>query len=154
MLHCMHPPNPGTGNSPNTRTEAYNRVRMESALGADSLLYLFLPSLSLSSSFSSSSSSSSSSSFYLLYPFEAVSSSLRSQRQAHPLKEDDRLEDTQAPANGFVLLASIGIKRKPPSKLQFVFRRQRRRRGRVFVQPGKNKWTRLHKVTGDDAPRE
>lgn len=31
----------------------------------------------------------------------------------HPLKEDDRLEDTQAPANGFVLLASIGI--KPPS---------------------------------------
>lgn len=43
---------------------------------------------------------------------------LRSQRQAHPLKEDDRLEDTQAPANGFVLLASIGIKRKPPSKLQ------------------------------------
>lgn len=28
-----------------------------------------------------------------------------------PLKEDDRLEDAQAPANGFVLLASIGIKR-------------------------------------------
>ena len=91
---------------------------MLSGSGFASLSVSALPSSSSSSSSSSSFSSSSSSSYSILSrPFRV----LRSQRQAHPLKEDDRLEDTQAPANGFVLLASIGIKRKPPSKLQFRF---------------------------------
>lgn len=39
--------------------------------------------------------------------------SVKMPRQAHPLKEDDRLEATRAPANGCLLLASIGIKRNP-----------------------------------------
>lgn len=45
-------------------------------------------------------------------PFRAAGDA----RARHPLKEDDRLEDTQAPANGFVLLASIGIKRIASSR--------------------------------------
>lgn len=48
--------------------------------------------------------------------YSPVSSCRRRARARHPLKEDDRLEDTQAPANGFVLLASIGIKRIASSR--------------------------------------
>lgn len=60
--------------------------------------------------------------FLLSSILSAVSSSRRCARQPHPLKEDDRLEDTQAPANGFVLLASIGIKRIASPSPQYVSR--------------------------------
>lgn len=79
--------------------------------------------------------------FLLSSILSAVSSSRRCARQPHPLKEDDRLEDTQAPANGFVLLASIGIKRiaSPSPAVRFAERRRRRRGGE-----GKSKWAWLH----------
>lgn len=56
----------------------------------------------------------------------------------HPLKEDDRLEDTQAPANGFVLLASIGIKPPPPPRSTF---RGNDEDDNDSLGEGEDKWT-------------
>ena len=119
MVHCMHPQPRNSSNAKRERerererdSEAYIRG-MESAPGVDSvLLSVSAPAAPLLLR-----------SIPSYRPFRVP----RSPRQAHPLKEDDRLEDTQAPSNGFVLLASIGINRKPPV-VHFAERRRWRRR--------------------------
>ena len=133
MLHCMHPQPPATRNSPNTRTVRSVQPRRNGKCSGSGFasLYLFLLLLLLLSPPPSP-----------LLPSILSFRVARSQRQAHPLKEDDRLEDTQAPANGFVLLASIGIKRKPPLGAAAVRFGDNDAAGGSCT--GENKWTRLH----------